>query len=297
MVKGVSAKSGKDNSNIHGQDGNVTKAMNLRSSYLEIRSSFEPVFKGFSLEDLWSHPDLQPFFKNKEEREILILTLDSTVFFVKRYHGPGVGLFGYLLRGFRDRSGPENEWDKAHLLKELGFRAIEPVAFGVERSYGIIRRALLVTLKMEGDPLEDLLGENTGLEQKMLMVEKLAAFAGHFHTLGLSHQDFYLCHFYWSEKSKEIGLVDLQRIRRHRRQNGQPRLSWVVKDLAQLDYSARNVLTVEEYDHLKNTFVSVYKEYLPLIAEPRMARRIRRKVARIARHDQKLQARRNIRDR
>ena len=272
-------------------------ARNFRSSYLEIRSSFESVFKGFSLEDLWSHSELKPFFKNKEEREILILTLDATVFFVKRYYGPGVGLFGYLLRGFRDRSGPENEWDKAHLLKDLGVKAIEPVAFGVERSYGIIRRALLVTLKMEGDPLEDLLKENRGLEQKIPMVEKLAAFAGRFHTLGLSHQDFYLCHLYWSEKSEEIGLVDLQRIRCYRRQSGQLRLSWVVKDLAQLDYSARNVLGVEEYDHLKNTFVSVYKQYLPLIAESRIARKIRRKVARIARHDQKLQARQNIKDR
>ena len=266
-------------------------ARKLRSNYLEIRSSFEPVFKEFSLEDLWSHPDLKPFFKNKEEREILILSLDSTVFFVKRYHGPGVGLFSYLLRGFRDRCGPENEWNKAHLLKELGIKAIEPVAFGVERRYGIIRRALLVTLEMEGIRVEDLLRENTELNQKIQVVERLAAFAGRFHTLGLSHQDFYLCHFYWSEKSEEIGLVDLQRIRHHRRQTSQPRLSWIVKDLAQLDYSSRNVLTVEEYDYLKSIFVSVYKEYLPLIAEPRMARRISRKVARIARHDQKLQAR------
>lgn len=272
-------------------------ARNFRSSYLEIQESFEPVFKGLSLEDLWSHPDLRPFFKNRKNREILLLRLNNTEFIVKRYYGPGAGLLRYLMRGFRDRYGPENEWNKAHLLKTLGIKAIEPVAFGVEQSCGIIRRALLVTLRMEGGALEDLLREKTELDQKIQVVKELAVFAGRFHTLGLSHQDFYLCHLFWSAESREIGLIDLQRIRFYQGQNSQPRLSWIVKDLAQLDYSARNVLTVEEYEHLKNIFVSVYKEYLPLIAKPGMARRIRRKVARIARHDQKLQARAGIQDR
>ena len=104
-------------------------AGNLRSSYLEIQSSFEPLFKGFSLEELWSHPELRPFFKNKETRELLLLELDNKTFIVKRYYGPGAGLFRYVIRGFRDRYGPENEWQKAKFLKVLGIKASEPVAF------------------------------------------------------------------------------------------------------------------------------------------------------------------------
>jgi hypothetical protein len=72
-------------------------------------------------------------------------------------------------------------------------------------------------------------------------------------------------------------------------------MRWVVKDLAQLDYSARNVLHSEEYNHLKRTFVSVYKQYVPLIAESTIMRKIQKKVARISRHDQKLQARASAR--
>ena len=272
-------------------------AWNFRSSYFEVQRSFEPVFKGLSLEDLWSHPDLKPFFKHKKNREILLLKLNNTEFIVKRYHGPGVGLLRYLLRGFSDKYGPENEWQKAQFLKTLGIKAIEPVAFGVEQYCGIIRRALLITFKMEGSALEDLLREKMELSQKTQVVKELAVFAGRFHTLGLSHQDFYLGHLFWSSELREIGLIDLQRIRYNKGQKSQPRLGWIVKDLAQLDYSARNVLTNEEYGHLKHTFVSVYKQYLPLIAEARVARMIRRKVARIARHDQKLQARAGMKDR
>jgi len=269
-------------------------AGNLRSSYLEVERSFEPVFKGFSMEELWSHPELRPFFKNKEKRELLLLELDNKTFVVKRYYGPGDGLFRYVFRGFRDRYGPENEWQKAQFLKVLGIKASEPVAFGVERYCGVIRRALLVTLKMDGNRLEDMLKEKAELKEKMRVVKDLAAFAGQFHALGLSHQDFYLCHFFWSAESKEIGLIDLQRIRYYEGQSGQPRLRWVVKDLAQLDYSARSVLEREEYQQLKKIFVSGYKNYLPLIAEPKIVSKIRKKVARIARHDQKLRARESL---
>ena len=264
--------------------------MLARSSHFQVQSSYAQIFKGLSLDELWSHPKLQ-LFKSKRTREILTLELDKNIFFVKRYYGPGSGVLKYLLRGFRDKHGPENEWQKAHFLAELGIKAVEPVAFGIERRYGIISRAILITLKLKGYRLEDLLGERTDLDRKRSLVEKLAAFAGHFHTSGFSHQDFYLCHLFWSQESEEVILVDLQRIRYYRGQNRQPRMRWVVKDLAQLDYSARKVLDSAEYNHLKRTFLSVYKQYLPLIAESTIVKKIQKKVARISRHDQKLQAR------
>jgi heptose I phosphotransferase len=269
-------------------------AGHIRSSYLEVQTSFEPLFKGFSLDELWSHPDLKPFFKNKATRELLFLELDNKIFIVKRYYGPGAGICRYVCRGFRDRYGPENEWQKAKFLKLLGIKASEPVAFGIERCCGVIKRALLVTLKMDGDRLEDLLREKAELKEKTRVVKELAAFAGRFHTLGLSHQDFYLCHFFWFAKSKEIGLIDLQRIRHYQGRNGQTRLRWIVKDLAQLDYSARKVLEREEYRHLKEAFVSTYKNYVPFIADTRIIGKIRKKAARIARHDQKLQTRESL---
>ncbi len=261
----------------------------FRSNYFEIKTSYEPIFQGFSLNDLWTHPRLKPF-KAKKDREILTLELEGNTFFVKRYSGPGVGIFKYILRGFRDKYGPENEWQQALFLKKLGIKAVEPVAFCIERSSGIIKRAIVVTLELEGFRLEDLFREETDLDHKVKVVKQLAVFAGHFHSAGLSHQDFYLCHLFWSPQTEEVSLIDLQRIRYHRGQNGLPRLRWVVKDLAQLDYSSRNVLNGEEYDRLKKIFLSVYKHYLSQISEPIIIRKIRKKVARISRHDQKMQA-------
>ena len=92
--------------------------MNMRflSSHLEVQSGFEPIFQGSSLEELWSHSDLQTF-KTKKDRDILTLELDSNTFFVKRYHGPGVGFLHYFLRGFRDRYGPEVHDGVTHTAK------------------------------------------------------------------------------------------------------------------------------------------------------------------------------------
>ncbi|MFP3870721.1 MAG: lipopolysaccharide kinase InaA family protein [Syntrophobacteria bacterium] len=261
----------------------------LRTHHFEIESSFVPDFKGFSLEKLWSHPELKAF-KAKKGREIFILQLAGKSFFVKRYYGPASGFLSYIVRGFRDKYGPENEWQKAVFLKRAGIRAVEPVAFGIERRCGIIKRALTVSLKMEGDRLEDLLRSKMNLEEKSSVVEKLAAFAGRFHALGLSHQDFYLCHLFWNTVTREVALIDLQRIRFHGGSSRQPRLGWIVKDLAQLDYSASNVLSGEEYKELKKIFVTVYADYVPVITEPRVVDKIQGKVARIARHDQNLKA-------
>lgn len=263
-------------------------AVRFRSNYLRVQISFESVFQDLSWEDLWAHPELKPF-KAKKDREILTLELGGEVFFVKRYFGPGVGVVKYILRGFRDKYGPENEWQQALFLKKLGIKAVEPVAFGIEHRSGIIKRAIVVTLKLGGSRLEDLFREKADIDHKIKMVKKLAAFAGYFHSTGLSHQDFYLCHLFWSPQTEDVSLIDLQRLRYYRGQNGQPRLNWVVKDLAQLDYSSRNVLNSEEYHRLKKSFLSVYKGYLPLISEPIIVRKIRKKVARISRHDQKLQ--------
>ena len=260
-----------------------------KGDHFTVQKSFEPIFKGLALEDLWTHPHLKRF-KIKKYREISTLELDGTLFFVKRYFGLGVGIFKYILRGFRDKYGPENEWHKAHLLRKMGIKAVEPVAFGIERRCGVINRAILVTLKLEGSCLEELLKEEIDADRKTELIKELAAFVGRFHALGLSHQDLYLCHLFWSPDSREIRLLDLQRIRFHREQNGHLRLRWVVKDLAQLDYSSRNVLGRNEYHHLKETFVSIYKHYVPVISEPGFMRKIHKKVARIARHDQKIQA-------
>lgn len=61
--------------------------------------------------------------------------------------------------------------------------------------------------------------------------------AARFHRAGFNHRDFYCCHFFIREDEPgkfDVRLIDLQRVERRR----WLRWRWVVKDLAQLAYSA-----------------------------------------------------------
>ena len=69
------------------------------------------------------------------------------------------------------------------------------------------------------------------------LIGEVARVARRFHQAGYNHRDLYCCHFFIREPQTgrfEARLIDLQRVeRRHRF-----RRRWIVKDLAQLAYSA-----------------------------------------------------------
>jgi heptose I phosphotransferase len=69
------------------------------------------------------------------------------------------------------------------------------------------------------------------------LIHQVAAVARKLHDAGYNHRDLYCCHFFVREPAGgrfEIKLIDLQRVQHRRRR----RRRWLVKDLAQLAYSA-----------------------------------------------------------
>lgn len=69
------------------------------------------------------------------------------------------------------------------------------------------------------------------------LIRDVAAVAAKFHRLGYNHRDLYCCHFFIAEPQHgafKVNLIDLQRVEHRRRF----RWRWLVKDLAQLAYSA-----------------------------------------------------------
>ena len=69
------------------------------------------------------------------------------------------------------------------------------------------------------------------------LIRQVASLARTFHGAGYNHRDFYCCHLFVRERGRgrfEIKLIDLQRVQHRRRR----RRRWLVKDLAQLAYSA-----------------------------------------------------------
>jgi heptose I phosphotransferase len=69
------------------------------------------------------------------------------------------------------------------------------------------------------------------------LIREVASVAAKFHQMGYNHRDLYCCHFFIKEDSPgrfQVNLIDLQRVQHRRRF----RQRWLVKDLAQLAYSA-----------------------------------------------------------
>jgi heptose I phosphotransferase len=69
------------------------------------------------------------------------------------------------------------------------------------------------------------------------LIRDVAEVSSKFHRLGYNHRDLYCCHFFIQEPTPgrfRVNLIDLQRVEHRRRF----RSRWVVKDLAQLAYSA-----------------------------------------------------------
>jgi hypothetical protein len=122
--------------------------------------------------------------------------------------------------------------------------------------------------------------EANGTRQLRTLVEQVADLARRFHGLGYNHRDFYCCHVLVREPQPGqfvLHLIDLQRMQRRRYW----RRRWVIKDLAQLSYSAPREV-VSRTDRLR-----FLKRYLGVQRlgprERRWARRILAKHARIAR--------------
>ncbi|QJA06641.1 hypothetical protein FVE67_07475 [Thermosulfurimonas marina] len=215
-------------------------------------------------------------FKVKPDREIRLLEVRGQSLFLKRYFRFGALEFV---------CGAEREWWAVKELSRRGFSVPEPVAFGLERGLRP-RRAFSLLSAAPGRRLEDLFREEP--EVALRLAWPLAAFAARFHALGFSHQDFYLCHLFFD--GRRFFLIDLQRLR----QSEGLRFRWIIKDLAELFYSAREVLG-ESSAEFEKRFLSEYGRFHPWLESPKMLKRLEGKIRKIAAHDAKLKARQKIR--
>jgi heptose I phosphotransferase len=150
-----------------------------------------------------------------------------------------------------------------------------------------------------GIPLDDLLRQRFAKHSTRRLRQSLRALLGQvalmtrrLHLAGYNHRDLYCCHFLvcdaadftrWETgdpaDSFRVHLIDLQRVQyrrwyRHR---------WIVKDLAQMNYSAPRE-AVSRSDRLR--FFMAYLQVERLGArDRRLIHQILAKTARIARHD------------
>ncbi len=182
------------------------------------------------------------------------------------------------LRLTRPMLGARGEWEAMWRFQKAGLPTMTPVAFG-ECAEG----SFVLSESLEpGQKLSTLVAE-PALEppRRQRLVRAVAGLARRMHDAGLHHQDFYLGHLLCriDQPGEPVFVLDLGRARRLRRLGRR----WIVKDLAQLNYSAAGRLTAA--DRLR--FLTEYLGHRPGHSDRRLLDRVVRKSHAIARHSLK----------
>ncbi len=142
--------------------------------------------------------------------------------------------------------GARNEWEAILRFHAAGIPTMTPVAYGESGERSLVMTEDLGTGRTLLDWLNDTAGSRTmrakavsgdnGMVKRALL-EHVANIARRMHASGLFHQDFYLNHMLCcgDPNQLDVRVIDLGRVRERRG----PATRWIMKDLAQLDYSAR----------------------------------------------------------
>ena len=142
------------------------------------------------------------------------------------------------------RTAGRVEADFIERLHHDGVPTMNLIAFGERLATDGTLESLLLTEELAGyEQLDKFLDlrfaarTHESVPDLHRLIDRVAEVAGKFHQLGYNHRDFYTCHFFIREPAPgefQVCLIDLQRVQRRSRL----RRRWIVKDLAQLAYSA-----------------------------------------------------------
>jgi len=133
-------------------------------------------------------------------------------------------------------------------LETRGIKVMNLIAYGEKLHADGLMESFVLTEELEGYvELHDFIrsrfaavadGRSPHRDRELeRLIHEVAKIARRFHAAGYNHRDFYCCHFFVREPVPgefDIKLIDLQRVQHRRRF----RRRWIVKDLAQLAWSA-----------------------------------------------------------
>jgi tRNA A-37 threonylcarbamoyl transferase component Bud32 len=177
--------------------------------------------------------------------------------------------------------GAKNEWNAILRFHESGIATMVPAAFGEKKGQSFVITQAVEGCEKLSEWMETRLANGSRDEEQTAdIVNAVARIARQMHGAGLHHQDFYLTHLLCplNDENSEIHVIDLGRARRL---NGLSR-RWIVKDLAQLNYSA-HLFSEEDRQRFLETYFG-----RPINASDKpLLRSIRHKTERIASHSRK----------
>lgn len=286
---------------------------------LVVNRDFAPILRAHGLltfDALWNYSGgsvAKNLLKERTTTRIALPDDDGReqVFFLKRHTRPPFKEYVKpLLRLTWPIVGARNEWDAILRFHEAGIPTMTPAALGESAGNSFLLTAAIEDCRKLSQMIEQERG--AGRERRLdaahhankqsaapsatsappsdkaanpaqasrPIIRQIARAARAMHGHGLHHQDFYLGHLMIPEHGppEPLYVIDLGRVR-HSTRLGQ---RWIIKDLAQLNYSARLASNSERLRFLQ--------EYLgrPLDESDRpFLRRIQRKTERIAGHSKK----------
>lgn len=174
----------------------------------------------------------------------------STVLFVKRYFGCPLKIqYDRIVRQGPRHSRAWWEYDQCRQLAGLHVRAPQPVAVAEQMCGPLERRGVVVLEGVGGDGFDrawvaacQTHAPVTRGAARHDVTRRLARFVADLHQTGICHRDLYLCHIFGEldpqgGRPPEFTLIDLARTLRPVLR----RMRWIIKDLAQLDSSARQI--------------------------------------------------------
>ena len=247
--------------------------------HFQVDPHYQPIMRqiGLDAEAVFSHPDIK-VWRSIPERENC--TLDAKLdgreirLHIKRY-----------VATRRSQTPADEEARGIGLLNQFEIPTVPLVGWGRVAD----GRSFVIT-----EDLKDFRAADKAIAAGLpfdQLIEPTADLTAKLHGSGLHHRDLYLCHFFVKTAGGdlELRLIDAARVR------ALPwlfRQRWIVKDLAQFWYSAKQLGIV---DHQLIRWLGRYTDKAGKLAPPLGA--IEGKVNWIAQHDQKLnraQPKRNI---
>jgi heptose I phosphotransferase len=175
--------------------------------------------------------------------------------FLKKHHVRGLGNWLRAKLGLRlPATAGRTEAENNDRLERAGIPAMRTMAFGERLLPSGLLESFVLTEELTGfTQLDHYLRkrfaelnttqhisnpDNARQDASFARLSlRVAAIAGRFHRAGFNHRDLYCCHFFIREEAAgdfEVRMIDLQRVQHRTRL----RRRWIVKDLAQLHYSA-----------------------------------------------------------
>ena len=213
----------------------------------------------------------------------------TLTFYIKKHGRPKLKEYLKPLLNFgRPILGARNEWEAILEFHAAGIPTMIPIAFGESGDQSLVMTEGLGTdytlLDWASSRWADAAQVGLTNEQRegcqRELISRVAQIASRMHARGAHHQDFYLNHMLWcGDRSRyDLRIIDLGRVRFHKKLSRR----WIIKDLAQLDYSASGLSCA---DRLR--FLRLYLGRPFTKADRRLVRAILCKSRRIATHTAK----------